>query len=110
MGEYGPGGPAPRGETVRHGAPLVIVADGVGDFAVDEGTKAPSNGVTRRQYFTGVDGPAKDHLHVLQSDSLNGIGAGYVYYGDDGRAAVGSASGGGPSLTTPRLCARASIV
>jgi flavin-dependent dehydrogenase len=89
VGEYGPVGAAPRGETMRHKAPLVIVADGAGDFAGDEGTKAPSNGVTRRQYFTGVDGPEKDHLHVLQSDALNGIGAGYVYYLGDGRAAVG---------------------
>ena len=88
VGEYGPGGGTPRGASVRYEAPLVIAADGAGDFAA-EGTKAPSNGVTRRQYFTGVDGPEKDHLHVLQSDSLKGIGAGYVYYLGDGRAAVG---------------------
>jgi flavin-dependent dehydrogenase len=89
VGEYGPGGAAPRGETVQHEAPLVIVADGAGDFALDDGTIAPSNGVTRRQYFTMVDGPEKDHLHVLQSDFMNGIVAGYVYYLGDGRAAVG---------------------
>jgi menaquinone-9 beta-reductase len=57
----------------------VIVADGAGDFALDEGNRASSNGVTRRQYFTGVDGPEKDHLHILQSDSMNGIVAGYDY-------------------------------
>jgi menaquinone-9 beta-reductase len=79
VGEYGPGGQPPRGETVQHEAPLVIVADGAGDFALDEGNRAPSNGVTRRQYFTGVDGPEKDHLHILQSDSMNGIVAGYDY-------------------------------
>ena len=39
VGEYGPGGAAPRGETMRHEALLVIVADGAGDFAGDEGTK-----------------------------------------------------------------------
>ncbi len=89
VGEYGPVGAAPRGETMRHEAPLGIVADGAGDFDGDEGTKDPSNGVTRRQYFTGVDGPEKGHLHVLQSDALNGIGAGYAYYLGDGRAAVG---------------------
>ncbi len=38
VGEYGPGGAAPRGETMRHEAPLAIVADGAGDFAGDEGT------------------------------------------------------------------------
>ena len=88
MGEYRSGGTATRGETVWHEAPLVVVANGAGEFA-GEGTKAPNNGVTRRQYFTGVDGLEKDHLHVLQSDALNGIGASYVYYLGDGRAAVG---------------------
>ena len=96
---------------MRHEAPLAIVADGAGDFAGDEGTKKlrPSNGVTRRQYCTGVDGPETDHLHVLQSDALNGIGAAYVYYLGDGRAAVGVASGRGPSPTAPRRCVRVSI-
>ncbi len=56
MGEYGSGAAFSCGETVWPVAPLVIAADGAGDFA-GEGTKTSSNGVTRRQYFTGIEGP-----------------------------------------------------
>jgi geranylgeranyl reductase family protein len=79
------------GETLISEAPLVIAADGVGGFA-GEGMKAHQNSVARRQYFRGVSGPEKEHLHVFITKDMNEKGAGYgwVFYFGDGRANVGA--------------------
>lgn len=79
------------GERLRVGAPLVVAADGVGGFAAD-GMKSQQNAVARRQYFKGVDGPEKEHLHVFITGDLNKNGAGYgwVFYFGDGSANVGA--------------------
>src|ERR671939_1466499 len=79
------------GETLSYEAPLVIAADGVGGFA-GEGIKAHQNSVARRQYFKGVSGPERDHLHVFVTKDMNEKGAGYgwVFYFGDGRANVGA--------------------
>src|SRR3712207_3757752 len=78
------------GETLLYEAPLVVAADGVGGFA-GEGMKSHQNAVARRQYFKGVSGPEKDHLHVFITKDMNELGAGYgwVFYLGDGRANVG---------------------
>ena len=78
------------GETLFYEAPLVVAADGVGGFA-GEGMKSHQNAVARRQYFKGVSGPEKDHLHVFVTKDMNELGAGYgwVFYLGDGRANVG---------------------
>lgn len=83
MAENGGG---PEGFT----APLVVVADGVGGF--EGGMKAHQNAVARRQYFRGVDGPDKEHIHVLMTDDMNygGAGYGWVFYLGDGTANVGA--------------------
>jgi menaquinone-9 beta-reductase len=79
------------GETLISEAPLVVAADGVGGFA-GEGMKAHQNSVARRQYFRGVSGPEKEHLHVFITKDMNEQGAGYgwVFYFGDGRANVGA--------------------
>src|SRR5919205_2434086 len=79
------------GETLSYEAPLVVAADGVGGFA-GEGMKSHQNAVARRQYFKGVSGPEKDHLHVFATKDMNEHGAGYgwVFYFGDGRANVGA--------------------
>ena len=79
------------GERLRFGAPLVVVADGVGGFA-GAGMKAHQNAVARRQYFRDVDGPNKEDLHVFITEDMNSHGAGYgwVFYFGDGRANVGA--------------------
>ena len=78
------------GETLFYEAPLVVAADGVGGFA-KEGMKSHQNAVARRQYFKGVSGPEKDHLHIMATKDMNELGAGYgwVFYLGDGRANVG---------------------
>ena len=78
-------------ETMFYEAPLVVAADGVGGFA-SEGMKAHQNSVARRQYFRGVSGPERDHLHVFVTKDMNEKGAGYgwVFYFGDGRANVGA--------------------
>jgi geranylgeranyl reductase family protein len=78
------------GETLFYEAPLVVAADGVGGFA-GEGMKSHQNAVARRQYFKGVSGPEKDHLHLFATKDMNELGAGYgwVFYLGDGRANVG---------------------
>jgi len=83
MAENGGG---PEGFT----APLVVVADGVGGF--EGGMKAHQNAVARRQYFRGVNGPDKEHIHVFMTGDMNSDGAGYgwVFYLGDGRANVGA--------------------
>ena len=83
MAENGGG---PEGFT----APLVVVADGVGGF--EGGMKAHQNAVARRQYFRGVDGPDKEHIHVFMTGDMNSGGAGYgwVFYLGDGLANVGA--------------------
>jgi menaquinone-9 beta-reductase len=80
-----------NGETLFYEAPLVIAADGVGRFA-GEGVKTHQNSVARRQYFKGVSGPERDHLHVFVTRDMNEHGAGYgwVFYFGDGRANVGA--------------------
>ncbi|MGB3635107.1 MAG: NAD(P)/FAD-dependent oxidoreductase [Rubrobacteraceae bacterium] len=82
---------AKNGEQLRFDAPLVVAADGVGGFAGD-GMKAHQNAVARRQYFKGVDGPDKEHLHLFITEDLNKAGAGYgwVFYFGDGSANVGA--------------------
>lgn len=82
---------AKNDERLRFDAPLVVAADGVGGFAAD-GMKAHQNAVARRQYFKGVDGPDKEHLHLFISEDLNKVGAGYgwVFYFGDGSANVGA--------------------
>jgi len=79
------------GESLRFDAPIVVVADGVGGFA-GNGMKAHQNAVARRQYFRGVDGPAKQDLHVFITKDMNSHGAGYgwVFYFGDGTANVGA--------------------
>jgi geranylgeranyl reductase family protein len=79
------------GETLVSEAPLVVAADGVGGFA-GEGMKAHQNSVARRQYFRGISGPQRDHLHVFVTKDMNEHGAGYgwVFYFGDGRANVGA--------------------
>jgi menaquinone-9 beta-reductase len=79
------------GETLYYEAPLVVAADGVGGFA-GEGMKAHQNSVARRQYFRGVSGPERDHLHVFVTKDMNEKGAGYgwVFYFGDGQANVGA--------------------
>src|SRR5215218_5910857 len=78
-------------QSLRLEAPLVVVADGVGGFA-GKGMKAHQNAVARRQYFSGVDGPDKQDLHVFITEDMNSHGAGYgwVFYFGDGRANVGA--------------------
>ncbi|HZY64603.1 MAG TPA: NAD(P)/FAD-dependent oxidoreductase [Rubrobacteraceae bacterium] len=80
-----------NGEQLRFEAPLVVAADGVGGFAAS-GMKAHQNAVARRQYFKGVDGPNKEHLHIFMTEDLNKSGAGYgwVFYFGDGSANVGA--------------------
>ncbi|CAN5719222.1 geranylgeranyl reductase family protein [soil metagenome] len=80
-----------NGEKLRFDAPLVVAADGVGGFA-GEGMKAHQNAVARRQYFKGVDGPDKEHLHLFMTEDLNKNGAGYgwVFYFGDGSANIGA--------------------
>ena len=79
------------GETLHYEAPLVVAADGVGGFAGKE-VKAHQNAVARRQYFRGVSGPQKEHLHVFVTEDMNEHGAGYgwVFYFGDGRANIGA--------------------
>ena len=79
-------GGGPEGFT----APLVVVADGVGGF--EGGMKAHQNAVARRQYFRGVDGPDKEHIHVFMTSDMNSRGAGYgwVFYFGDGTANIGA--------------------
>ncbi len=79
------------GEEAVFAAPLVVAADGVGGFAGD-GLKAHQNAVARRQYFTNVDGPDRQDLHVFISRDLNRNGAGYgwVFYFGNGSANVGA--------------------
>ncbi|HEX5700172.1 MAG TPA: NAD(P)/FAD-dependent oxidoreductase [Rubrobacter sp.] len=79
------------GEPLRFEAPLVVVADGVGGFA-GKGMKAHQNAVARRQYFSDVDGPDKQDLHVFITQDMNANGAGYgwVFYLGDGKANVGA--------------------
>src|ERR671911_2388501 len=79
------------GETLRFEAPLVVVADGVGGFA-GRGMKAHQNAVARRQYFSDVEGPDKQDLHVFITEDMNSHGAGYgwVFYFGDGTANVGA--------------------
>ncbi len=79
------------GEDLRFGAPLVVVADGVGGFA-GNGMKAHQNAVARRQYFRGVGGPNKQDLHIFITKDMNESGAGYgwVFHLGDGRANVGA--------------------
>src|SRR5919202_674941 len=91
---------ASDGETLLYKAPLVVAADGVGGFA-GEGMKAHQNSVARRQYFKGVSGPERDHLHVFVTRDMNENGAGYgwVFYFGDGRANVGA---GGSTKTLAR--------
>ena len=69
----------------------MIVADGSGGGLVGE-RKAHQNAVARRQYFSNVSGPDKDHLHIFATKELNERGAGYgwVFYLGDGRANVGA--------------------
>ena len=71
-------------------APLVVVAAGVGGF--EGGMKANQNAVARRQYFSGVDGPDREHIHIFMTEDMNSGGAGYgwVFYLGDGRANVGA--------------------
>lgn len=80
-----------NGQTVQFEAPLVVAADGVGGFAA-EGMKSHQNAVARRQYFKGVDGPDKEHLHIFITEDLNKAGAGYgwVFCFGDGSANVGA--------------------
>jgi geranylgeranyl reductase family protein len=80
-----------NGENLLYEAPLVVAADGVGGFA-GKGMKAHQNSVARRQYFRGVSGPERDHLHVFVTKDMNEHGAGYgwVFYFGDGRANVGA--------------------
>lgn len=82
---------ASDGETLLYEAPLVVAADGVGGFA-GGGMKAHQNSVARRQYFKGVSGPKRDHLHVFVTRDMNehGTGYGWVFYFGDGRANVGA--------------------
>jgi geranylgeranyl reductase family protein len=82
---------AGAGETLHFESPLVIVADGVGGFA-GKGMKAHQNAVARRQYFSGVDGPDRQDLHVFITEDMNSHGAGYgwVFYLGDGQANVGA--------------------
>lgn len=70
--------------------PLVVIADGVGGF--EGGMKTHQNAVARRQYFRGVDGPDRDHIHVFMTEDMNATGAGYgwVFYLGDGTANVGA--------------------
>ena len=56
------------GKYLRFEAPLVISTGGVENFPED--TKASASGMTRGQYFTGVDGPHKDHLYGPQTRYL----------------------------------------
>jgi geranylgeranyl reductase family protein len=78
------------GETLVYEAPLVVAADGVGGFAA-EGMKAHQNAVARRQYFKGVSGPEKDHLHVFVTKDMNelGVGYGWVFFLGENRANIG---------------------
>ncbi|CAN5741275.1 geranylgeranyl reductase family protein [soil metagenome] len=80
-----------NGTALRFDAPLVVAADGVGGFA-GAGMKAHQNSVARRQYFSGVDGPNHEHLHLFITEDLNKFGAGYgwVFYFGDGSANVGA--------------------
>ena len=93
---------AQNGGPVEFGAPLVVVADGVGGF--EGGMKAHQNAVARRQYFRGVDGPHKEDLHVLMTGDLNSEGAGYgwVFYFGDGTANVGAGISTGALQKTGR--------
>ncbi len=79
------------GEALVYQAPLVVAADGVGGFAGEE-VKAHQNAVARRQYFRGVSGPEREHLHIFITKDMNEHGAGYgwVFYFGDGRANVGA--------------------
>jgi flavin-dependent dehydrogenase len=79
------------GESLRFEAPLVVLADGVGGFA-GRGMKAHQNAVARRQYFSDVEGPDQQDLHVFITEDMNANGAGYgwVFYLGDGRANVGA--------------------
>ncbi|WP_162924502.1 NAD(P)/FAD-dependent oxidoreductase [Rubrobacter indicoceani] len=72
-------------------APLVVVADGVGNFA-RQGVKARQNAVARRQYFRGVNGPNKEDLQIFVTRDMNEGHAGYgwVFYFGDGTANVGA--------------------
>ena len=77
--------------SLRFETPLVVVADGVGGFA-GKGMKAHQNAVARRQYFSDVEGPDKQDLHVFITEDMNSHGAGYgwVFYLGDGTANVGA--------------------
>jgi flavin-dependent dehydrogenase len=79
------------GETMHFKAPLLVAADGVGGFA-SSGIKAHQNIVARRQYFSNVSGPDKDHLHIFVTRDMNEKGGGYgwVFYLGDGRANIGA--------------------
>src|SRR5215213_3956723 len=79
------------GDPMRFAAPLVVVADGIGGFG-GGGMKAQQNAVARRQYFSGVEGPDKQDLHVFITEDMNSHGAGYgwVFYLGDGTANVGA--------------------
>ena len=81
---------AENGGPLEFAAPLVVVADGVG--GLETSMKAHQNAVARRQYFRGVDGPDKEHIHVFMTEDMNARGAGYgwVFYLGDGRANVGA--------------------
>ena len=79
------------GESLQFDTPLVVVADGVGGFA-GKGMKAHQNAVARRQYFSNVEGPDKQDLHIFITKDMNSHGAGYgwVFYFGDGSANVGA--------------------
>ena len=91
------------GEDLRFEAPLLVAADGVGGFA-GNGLKAHQNAVARRQYFSGVDGPNKQDLHIFITKDMNSDGAGYgwVFYLGDGRANVGAGVSTGTLARTGR--------
>lgn len=59
-----------NGDAAHFEAPLVVVTDGSGEGLIRE-RKANRNAVARRQYFRGVSGPDRDHLHIFATRELN---------------------------------------
>ncbi|MGI8649173.1 MAG: NAD(P)/FAD-dependent oxidoreductase [Rubrobacter sp.] len=76
---------------LRFSAPLVVAADGIGNFARDR-IKARQNAVARRQYFKNVNGPNQQDLQIFITKDMNEGHAGYgwVFYFGDGTANVGA--------------------
>ena len=83
---------AADGADVRYEAPLVIVADGVGNFEKD-GVGASQDGVARRQYFKSSYGERKNHVHFWLTKDLTRFGSayGWIFYFGDGVANAGVA-------------------